>query len=319
MPDPSQRLPRLIGREGALVMTGTGLDHPLVREYLRALDAALALLRAEQDGALRKQIAARLSEAVTSAAGDAGVAAVLARLGSPADLAAEAAGDRRGAGPGLRRRLARLSWRQLTALGAGLTACLAVAAYLIVIQTAPTLVNSDAATWWFPQDAARQVDTSADGASQTTVPIRSGQQQGYAIDLVNNSNLTQTVLGPATGQGLPSDNLGEPAAPAQIGVNAPNGDLDNGGIVRTGVRFVLPGDIPPHQTRLVRVLWTSRVCLEGSGSAIGNDELSLRVRIGWITRIEVIPLDTGWYLAGPSTGAYAVTGVNATTGKYCRG
>jgi hypothetical protein len=299
-------------------MTAVGLDHPLVREYLRALDAALALLRTEQDGALRKQIAARLGEAVTPAAGDAGVAAGLARLGSPADLAAEAAGDRRGARPGLRRRLARLSWRQLTALGAGLTACLAIAAYLIVIQTAPILVNSGAAGWWFLRDAVKEVDTSADGARQTTVPIRSGQLQGYAIDLVNTSDLTQTMLGPATGQGLPGDNIGEPAAPAQIGVNAPNVNLDNGGFARAGVRFVLPGVIPPHQGRLVRVLWTSRVCLEGR-SAEGNDELALRVRIGWITRIEVIPLDTGWYLAGPSTGAYAVTGVNATTGKYCRG
>ena len=51
------------------------------------------------------------------------------------------------------------------------------------------------------------------------------------------------------------------------------------------------------------MIWTSTVCLlAGTGSAIGNDELALRVRVGWIVRIEIVPLDQGWYLAGPSHG-----------------
>jgi hypothetical protein len=49
----------------------------------------------------------------------------------------------------------------------------------------------------------------------------------------------------------------------------------------------------------VRVLWTSTVCMD-AGGAIGGDELALRVRVGWIVRIEVIPLPAGWYLAGPN-------------------
>jgi hypothetical protein len=293
-------------------MNGTGLDHPLVRDYLRALDAALAGLRAEQIGDLREQITSHLEESLTPYSGEADIVSVLTQLGSPADLAAEAAGDRPGERPGLRRRLARLGWRKWTAIGAAITASLAIAAYLILVQTTPILVNSGAAGWWFPQDSSREVDTSADSATQTTVPVRSGQQQGYAIDLVNVSGLTQTVLGPATGPGLPSDDIGFPPGPPEIGVNAPNAMLDRGGFIRNGVRFVLPGVIPAHQGRLLRILWVSKVCL-GQGSGIGNDEIALRVRIGWITRIEVIPLDQGWYLAGPSTGAYS------PQGRYCRG
>jgi hypothetical protein len=48
-----------------------------------------------------------------------------------------------------------------------------------------------------------------------------------------------------------------------------------------------PGSIPPHQTRALRVLWTSATCLS-KGPSQGIDELSLRVRVGWLTRTEVI-------------------------------
>ena len=73
---------------------------------------------------------------------------------------------------------------------------------------------------------------------------------------------------------------------------------------RFGLELVpRPGRSRPHQVRAVRVLWTSTVCLiAGTGSAIGNDELALRMRVGWIVRIEIVPLDQGWYLAGPSHG-----------------
>ncbi len=121
----------------------------------------------------------------------------------------------------------------------------------------------------------------------------------WAAAGVNDSRWTQTVLGPATGSG---DSLGSAAQTAQIGVNAPNRNLDNGGGFTTGVKFVPPGAIPPGQTRLVRVLWTSTVCMPSKGEAIGINQLVLRVRVGWITRIETVNLDQGWYLAGPSQG-----------------
>jgi uncharacterized membrane protein len=71
-------------------MSGTALDHRLVRDYLRELDAAMRGLQAAQARELREQLAAHLDDALPPDAGDDEVAATLRRLGSPADLSAEA-------------------------------------------------------------------------------------------------------------------------------------------------------------------------------------------------------------------------------------
>jgi hypothetical protein len=282
-------------------MTGPGADHPLVSEYLHDVDAQVTAILSQHDQDLRQRVLARLAW-LPPDADDATVARVLAQFGSPPQAAlrgAAAAGRRR---LRLRAWFARLNWQRRIALGTGLALVIAAVAYVVVVQTTAPLVFSGVSGWWYPQDGLRAVGTSADGHSQSTVPIRSGQQQGYYVALVNPSDLTQTILGPATGQGLPADSIGAPLQPADISVNAPNLNVDRGSNVFTGVKWVLPGDIPPNQTRVVRVLWTSTVCEQDKGSAIGGDELALRVRVGWIVRIEVIPLDQGWYLAGPSRG-----------------
>ena len=71
-------------------MSSTALDHRLVRDYLRALDAAMRALPAAQARELREQITAHLDDALRPEAGDEEVAATLRRLGAPGDLAAEA-------------------------------------------------------------------------------------------------------------------------------------------------------------------------------------------------------------------------------------
>src|ERR1019366_4537557 len=71
-------------------MSGTVLDHRLVRDYLRELDAAMRGLPAAQARELKEQITAHLDDALPPDAGDQEVAATLSRLGSPAGLAAEA-------------------------------------------------------------------------------------------------------------------------------------------------------------------------------------------------------------------------------------
>jgi hypothetical protein len=282
------------------------LDHRLVREYLRELDNALVGLPAAQAGELREQIATHIDDLLVPGADDDEVAAALRRLGAPAELAAEAAelsaaGTRGARGPRrtLRARLAGLGWRRWLLAGAGTLLAVLALAYYIAVQTAPELIFNGAAGWWYPQDSERQVSTSADGASQTTVPIRSGQRQGFAVDLTNTSRWTQVVLGPATGPNVGWDSPGSPTV--QLGVNTPNFNIDGGGFSDTGVKFVLPGAIPPGQTRLLRVLWTSTVCMKEK-DAVGIDHLVLRVRVGWITRIETVNLDQGWFLAGPSQG-----------------
>jgi hypothetical protein len=309
-------------------MSGTALDNPLVREYLHELAAAVARLPARQSSELQEQIAAHITDALPRDASDEQVAAVLARLGSPADLAAEAGAgvttnatdganlgvwrDEAVARPPRRTRRAWRTWWFWVTAAVSLAAVVAVVTVIAEAaserhadETAPVLLGGGSEAWWYRQDRAREVDTSADGALQSTVPIRSGQWQGFVIDLYNRSDLTQTVLGPAPNG--PSAFVGAGGNQGIIGVSTPNHEVDMGGGVYTGVKFVLPGVIPPHQLRAMRVLWLSNVCLE-RGTEQGSDEVALRVRVGSIIRTEVVWLTQGWYVAGPSTGKYALTG-----------
>jgi len=300
-------------------MSGTALDNPLVREYLRELETAFARLPAGQASELREQITAHITDALPRDASDEQVAAVLDRLGLPSELAAEAVAGatvdapRGNAADRPRERAPRI-WRNrwFWLAAAAIVAVIAVVATnLISAEAAPVLAVDGSSGWWYPQDSARQVDTSADGAEQTTVPIRSGQWQGFFVELFNESGQTQTVLGPAYGNGLPTAFVGASPPQGVISVSAPNREVDEGSDIFKGVRFALPGVIPAHQLRFLRVLWRSTTCLL-AGGASGNDELALRVRVGWITRTEVISLGQGWFVAGPSTGKYA------DSGPYCQ-
>ena len=93
-------------------MNGTVLDHWLVRGYLRELDAVMRGLPAAQARELREQITAHLDDALRPDAGDDEVAATLSRLGSPADLAAEAGAASGSSGP----RSALSGWRLATVI-----------------------------------------------------------------------------------------------------------------------------------------------------------------------------------------------------------
>jgi hypothetical protein len=67
-----------------------------------------------------------------------------------------------------------------------------------------------------------------------------------------------------------------------------------------GVRFYsVPVSIPPHETRSLRVLWRTTICQEQGGHAV-MESLELRVRVGWVTRKEVVPLAPYWTLNGAS-------------------
>jgi hypothetical protein len=59
--------------------------------------------------------------------------------------------------------------------------------------------------------------------------------------------------------------------------------------------------IRPHQLRLLLVTWVSDICLDKGATSV-MDQISLRVRVGWFTRTEQIPLLQGWGVAGPSHG-----------------
>jgi hypothetical protein len=286
-------------------MSGTALDHPLVRDYLRDLDQALAALPAEQASELTEQITGHLDEALAPGSTDEEVAAVLARLGHPADLAAEAmpepaelAAPRAPAPPAreLRQRKLRwprLGWRRWTAISAATIILAAAAGYAIAMNTATPIQLANDSGWWAPWHPGREVDTQANQREQATVPIQSGRRQGFYITVINPSAWPETVVGVAPGQASPGSRT------ARIGVSPMN--LDNGGFPTWHLRFYLPFTIPPQQTRALRVQWVSDICLR-KGQTNGIGQLALRVRVGWLTRTEVIQLPEGFYLSGPSHG-----------------
>lgn len=290
-------------------MSGTVLEHPLVRDYLGELEAATRGLPPVAAGELSEQIRAHLDEALRPDAGDEDVAAALSRLGSPADLAAEAGAASGGLArpPRVHRVRARLARaRPRTRIAAGLTVILVVAGIVAGAQKADSYLSAGPlqftgnADWWYSQDVRHQVIAHAGDTTQNTTNIRSGQRQGYVIQIRNPTAVTQTILGDASGPDTGYDSFGWPV---QIAVSRSNADIANGvaGHEAAGsVGFALPATIPPFQTRLVRVLWTSDICLS-KGEATSISQLVLRVRAGWFTRTEIIPQQY-WYLLGPSHG-----------------
>ncbi len=297
-------------------MSGTALEHRLVRDYLTQLDLALGGLPSAKARELRSQIAGHLEEALSPDASDEDVAAVLDQLGRPADLAREAqAGTAPGVGPAVaaaarRGRVRIIRSRLRTKLTVVLIALLlaAGATFVNTFQSAPLLDYAGEFGWWYPQD--HEVDSTADGAQQTTVRIRSGQWQGFAIGVSNTSNFTETIIGPPTGLDVPWDSPnGGPRQPL-IEVSVPDRAIANGGFIRNVAFESLPASIPPHQYRLLRISWITDVCMLG-GRKTSNmlndgyesiDSIYLRVRVGWFTRTDVIPLDMAVALAGPSHG-----------------
>jgi hypothetical protein len=299
-------------------MSGTALGHRLVRDYLTQLDVALGGLPLAKARELRNQIAAHLEEALPPDASDEQVAAELHQLRRPADRAREA-----GAASGVGAAVAaatRRGWvriiksRPRTKLIVALLALvLATAAtFLSLFLSAPLPDNAGQFAWWYPQDSRHQVDSVADGAQQTTVRIRSGQWQGFAIGIYNTSDLTETIIGPPTGDNVAWDSPnGGPTQP-WIEVSAPDRAIANGGFIRSVAFDSLPVSIPPHQYRLLRITWITDLCILG-GTKSSNmlndgytaiDSIYLRVRVGWFTRTDVIPLDQAVALAGPSHGVY---------------
>ncbi len=271
-------------------MNETVLEHPLVRDYLRALDSACAGLPAAQARELREQIAAHLDEALPPSAADDEVCAELTRLGTPGALAAEAAGP--GSRPAVRRLLSRLSrvrWWVWTLIAAIVAAAVTAAVFLSLMLTAEPLLQGGLSAWWFPQDRAREVDTTAAGVYQTTVPERYGQWQGFVVGVENDSDWTQTILG--LDQNVEGMSM-------QWSLDVGSGlYADEGGSWTSQTRWDLPGSIPPHSVRLLRVLWVSDVC-DGPGGQTIITDLSLRVRVGIVARTENLQLGLAWALQG---------------------
>lgn len=167
----------------------------------------------------------------------------------------------------------------------------ALAGLLVDYTSVRPLIARGPSSWWTAHDAAHARTTHSGGRLETVVRIRSGTTQGFVVTLHNRSGWSQTVLGPAKGFVSP----GGPEVTTAVSTGAPTPSA-------AGVRalsYVADGTIPPHGSRAVRVLWHSTACLSARTTE-GIDQLSLKVRIGWFTRTELVTLPEAWYLAGPS-------------------
>jgi hypothetical protein len=275
----------------AVEMRATVLEHPGVREYLRQLDLAIATLPGSQARELREQIRAHLEDALPPTASAEEVKAQLRRLGPPRGLAREAEGPL--AHPlltRLGRRLRRVRWWTWTAIG---TAAVVITAGGAVIQAMETAAPLSAMTygWLYPQDQKDAVNTSASSTYQTTVPVRLHQQQGIGIYMVNNSDWTVTVLGPAP-RWVP---VGWQSPVRVLVETGPH--INRGGNPLQSASYVTPGSVPPHSIRLLRIVWTSQGCSMKGGEYI-IDELILQVRVGIVTRTETIRLNPAYAIEG---------------------
>ena len=300
-------------------MSRSAFDRPAVSDYLRSLDAALPALPADQARELREQIVEHLDDALNADASDQRVTEVLTALGSPADLVAEAlpegarvtGQDQNGAAvPGSTRQeahgrsrnvlrsLARMSWHKKIALVALALLVIIPAGYGIALGTAPALeLGAGGYGWWSLGPSLHVVNTTADGHSQTTIPVRSGQRQGILITVYNPSDWTQTIVGVTDWP----YSLANPRVAASL--HNPYGH----GVAFPPALYIASAAIPPRQARVVRLTWTSEICLWRGGSII-LDNLTLRVRVGWFTESQNVNLGQGWALAGPSYGRWRPKG-----------
>ena len=267
-------------------MSETALVHPLVAGYLILFDAEASVLPVPRARELREQVVAHIEDAVGPDASDEEIAAVLRGLGSARALVTEAV-----AATGKRHWAARVGWKGWIPIGVLLLVVAAVSGYYIKLDSmehvAPLFVEG-LSGWWYPPDYNREVTTEADGATQTTVPIRPGQRQGYFIQVFNFTDMTQTVLG-SNLQGFGPNG----GTDAQVTLSTTDPYLS--GNDPHALRYALPVSIPPGQSRNLRIVWVSHGCLSKLNQA-GMDSVELQVRVGWTTRTEYIQFNEGFYL-----------------------
>jgi hypothetical protein len=272
-------------------MSDTVLEHPLVREYLRALGLECISLPVAQARELREQIAAHLDEALSPGATNAEVDAELARLGSPQTVAA--AFVPHSVWRQLRNSLSHVRWWAWVALFLVVAAASTGAGLLISMRTAAPLRQFSSFAFYFPQDGARQVQTQAGDTTQITIPQRYRQEQGFIINIVNDSDWTQTVLG--ADERLPFfGNFSN--QPAQVAVGSDK-NVDRGGMDYQ-IHWSATGSVPPHSVRALRVLWDSNLCWIPGTPPQSIQDIALTVRVGSVTRTEDIRLFDAVGLAG---------------------
>jgi hypothetical protein len=186
--------------------------------------------------------------------------------------------------------LSHVRWWAWVSIGIGIAAIATVASYLIVVARVPPLTQEGSYAWYFQQDASRSVGRNGpDNNTWWIVPERPYQRQGFTVGVYNDTGWTQTVLG--------LDPAFEIGSMQPMTVAVARGLDPTAGKVLGQTRWAMPATIPPHSWVLLRLLWTSHVCLP-PGTSTGLSEVPLRVRVGLVTRTEHIPLELTWAISG---------------------
>jgi hypothetical protein len=105
----------------------------------------------------------------------------------------------------------------------------------------------------------------------------------------NDSDWTQTVL--SVGPHF------QPLSFAPLQAAVGSGKWADMGSGAGPISWSSPGSIPPHSSRMLRVLWHTDYCMP-PGEGVVLQEIVLTVRVGIFTRTEVVPLFFAWGVAG---------------------
>ena len=192
----------------------------------------------------------------------------------------------------LRNWLGHVRWWTWVALVLVIAAAGTGAGILISMRTAAPLRQGSSFGWYFPQDRGREVETQAGDTTQLTIPQRYRQEQGFVINIVNDSDWTQTVLGVAQ----PLEFFSFSNRPAQVAIGTDK-NVDLGGM-DDQIHWSATGSIPPHSVRALRVLWDSNVCWIPGTPPQSIQDVELIVRVGTVTRTEDIRLFYAAAVAG---------------------
>jgi hypothetical protein len=188
------------------------------------------------------------------------------------------------------RAAARQPWprrAKVALVGAGLAVVALVVGLLIpfvfVPLSAGNLLPVQPAIWWtaVDQSAARPGDWQGDPAS--VVPFRLGEQQGFLVLVANPTGQDQQI---------------QPTDPEELSLAVAT-TAGTSSQARSLV-YRPSATIPAHQSRWVRQLIRSDLCWEKGGST-AVPAVTLQVRIGWVTRTEVLPLQPQMKLTATTT------------------
>ncbi len=285
-------------------MTNTSTANPKLRSYLRDLEVALSVLPRDRATELREQITSHLFEALPESPTDEDVSGALAELGPVETVVSEAVrGVRVGPARRLFVRLRRIRWWWWVLLGVFLAGGGTLIGLVVSWETsAPLGFYSGLYTWWGP-NVHHEVNSSANGQDQSTIAVEPGKTQGFVVQITNLGPWAQTVLGVASTvagpMDVPSPIVGPGGGLEHITVSSACGRDECGHIYSLTYRSTVT--VPPGQTRLLRVLWRPKKCWMSPGAVGIQSEVSLKVRVGWVTRTEVIQLPQGFALAGTSS------------------